>query len=120
MSETMSYKGYSGSVEYSAEDRTLHGRLLGIRDMVLFEGADVESVERSFRTAVDEYLALCAETGKEPAQPYKGTFNVRTGVTLHRRAALYAEQNRLKLNQVVKQALEQYLDQAGARINRNV
>ncbi len=34
MSETLHYKGYDGSVEYSAEDRVLHGRLLGIRDMV--------------------------------------------------------------------------------------
>jgi hypothetical protein len=39
MSVTLPYKGYDGSVEYSAEDRVLHGRILGIRDMVSFGAA---------------------------------------------------------------------------------
>ncbi len=38
MSQTLQYKGYDGSVEYSAEDRVLHGRLLGIRDDIVYEG----------------------------------------------------------------------------------
>jgi predicted HicB family RNase H-like nuclease len=37
MSNTMEYKGYTGSVEYSAEDRLLYGRLVGIRDRVIFD-----------------------------------------------------------------------------------
>ncbi len=113
MSETLSYKGYDGSVEYSAEDRVLHGRVLGIRDMVTFEGADVDSLEKHFQAAVDEYLSFCEEQEKEPAQPFSGTFNVRTGVALHRQAALYAEQHRVKLNHVVKDALEVFLKHAG-------
>lgn len=48
MSGTLQYKGYDGSVLYSAEDGVLHGRILGIRDMVS-------------KAAVDEYLAFCAE-----------------------------------------------------------
>ncbi len=38
MSRTLKYNGYDGSVLYSAEDKLLHGRILGIRDMVSFEG----------------------------------------------------------------------------------
>jgi hypothetical protein len=34
MSQTLQYRGYDGSVLFSAEDRVLHGRILGIRDMV--------------------------------------------------------------------------------------
>ena len=110
MSTTLGYKGYDASVEYSAEDRTLHGRILGIRDMVTFEGDTVDAVERSFHAAVDEYLAFCREEGKEPSQAFSGTFNVRTGVALHRRAALYAEQHQQKLNSVVKEALSSFLE----------
>ena len=113
MSQTLTYKGYDGSVEYSAEDRVLHGRLLGIRDMVTFEGSDVESLEKNFAAVVEEYLDLCKEQGKKPAQPFSGTFNVRTGVDLHRRAALYAEAHTEKLNNVVRQALESFLEHAG-------
>jgi len=69
MSQTLQYKGYDGSVEYSAEDRVLHGSLLGIRDSVVYEGAGVDSLESHFRAAVDEYLAYCAAEGKTPDQP---------------------------------------------------
>ena len=113
MSETVEYKGYNGSVEYSAEDRVLHGKVLGIRDMVTFEGTDVASLESGFQAAVDEYLVFCQEAGKPPAQAFSGTFNVRTGTDLHRRAALYAEQHNLKLNNVVKRALEEHLQRVG-------
>ena len=69
MGQTLQYKGYDGSVEYSAEDRTLHGSLLGIRGTVVYEGADQYSLECNFRAAVNEYLAFCAEEGKTTERP---------------------------------------------------
>lgn len=109
MSQTLQYKGYDGSVLYSAEDRLLHGRILGIRDMVSFEGRDVESLEGNFQVAVDEYLAFCKTEGKTPDVPFKGSFNIRISQELHQRAALYAEEHNLKLNAVVQEALREYL-----------
>jgi predicted HicB family RNase H-like nuclease len=113
MSSTICYKGYDGSLEYSEEDRVFHGRIAGIRDVVTFEGDSVAAIEANFRHAVNEYLDFCAEQGKEPDKPFSGTFNVRTGRELHRRAALYAEQRGQKLNSVVKDALEKYLQPIG-------
>lgn len=112
MSETLQYKGYDGSVEYSAEDRVLHGQLLGIRDAVVYEGTDVDSLESNFRAAVDEYLAFCAVEDKTPDRPFKGSFNIRVGPDLHKRAALFADQHHQKLNAVVSKALEEFLTQA--------
>ena len=66
----------------------------------------------NFAAAVNENPSFCKEQGKEPAQPFSGTFNVRTGVDLHRRAALYAEAHSEKLKNVVKQALESFLEHA--------
>lgn len=113
MSETLEHKGYNGSVLYSAEDRVLHGRVVGIRDAITYEGADVNSLERNFKKAVDEYLRFCKEEGKTPDVPFKGSFNVRLGHELHKRAALYAETHNQKLNAVVHDALEEYLGRAG-------
>jgi len=73
MSQTLHYRGYDGSVELSAEDRVLHRSLLGIRDAIVYEGADAESLESNFRAAVDEYLGFCAEEGKTPDQPREGS-----------------------------------------------
>ena len=113
MSQTIEYKGYSGSVLYSAEDRVLHGRIVGIRDAVVYEGTNVSSLERNFKASVDEYLKFCKVEGKTPDTPFKGSFNVRLGRDLHKRAALYAEEHDQKLNAVVHDALEKYLTRAG-------
>jgi predicted HicB family RNase H-like nuclease len=112
MSQTLQYRGYDGSVDYSAEDRLLHGALLGIRDTVTYEGSDVNDLESNFRAAIDEYLEFCAAEGKSPDQPFKGTFNVRIGRDLHKRAAIYAREHRQKLNHVVTTALEEFLAQS--------
>ena len=109
MNQTLQHKGYSGSVLYSAEDEMLHGRVLGIRDTISYGGTTVKSLAKNFRDAVDEYLRFCEETGKAPAPPFKGSFNVRVSPELHQRAALYADEHDMKLNAVVQQALSDYL-----------
>ena len=45
------------------------------------EGHDTKGLKRAFKEAVDDYIALCTETGREPDTPLKGSFNVRTGPT---------------------------------------
>jgi predicted HicB family RNase H-like nuclease len=112
MSQTLQYRGYDGSVLFSAEDRVLHGRILGIRDMVSFEGTDVVSLEQSFKEAVDEYLSFCKAEGKAPDVPFKGSFNIRLSQELHKQAALFAEEHNRKLNAVVNDALKEYLAKA--------
>jgi len=38
----MEYKGYLGKVEFDAEAGMLHGEVVGIRDVVTFQGESVE------------------------------------------------------------------------------
>lgn len=113
MSQTLAYKGYNGSVQFSAEDKVLHGRIVAIRDVITFEGRDVRSLEKNFKTAVDEYLRFCQDQGKTPDTPFKGSFNVRLGQELHKRAALYAQAHDQNLNTVVHDAVEEFLSHAG-------
>jgi predicted HicB family RNase H-like nuclease len=105
----MEYKGYIGSVGYSDEDEVFHGKLEGIRDLVTYEGTAVGSLKKAFREAVDDYLATCQRLSRNPDTPFKGSFNVRVGTELHKRAAVYAAEHRKKLNAVVSEALEHYL-----------
>jgi predicted HicB family RNase H-like nuclease len=106
MSDTMEYKGYTGTVEYSAEDNLLYGRLVGIRDRILFDGEDVKTLEKNFRGAVDEYLAFCEAEGKTPDKPFKGSLNIRIPAELHRNLALFAEREHKSLNSVISERLE--------------
>ena len=110
MNTMLEYKGYLGSVEYSAEDKVLHGRLEFIRDLVNYEGNDVEGITAAFQEAVDDYLEFCDADGRKPDVPLKGSFNVRPGRDLHRRAMLFAKHNDMNLNTVVSNALSLYLD----------
>ncbi len=109
MKDTMNYKGYIGSVHYSDDDQVFFGKLKYIKSLVNYEGTDVKSLKQSFEEAVDDYLELCKQEEIEPEQPFKGSFNVRAGSELHRKAALFAKENGLNLNKVVTEALEQYL-----------
>lgn len=108
----MEYKGYIGSVRFSAEDEVFHGKLQGIRDLVTYEGTDVTSLKRSFYAAVDDYVQTCKKHGKAPEQPFRGSFNVRVGSELHKRAAVFASEHKKKLNSVVTEALERFLETA--------
>lgn len=112
MKDLMEYKGYYGSVHYSDDDQVFHGKIEFIRSLVSYEGTDVKGLRAAFEEAVDDYLQLCKDKKKEPDIPFKGSFNVRVGSDLHRRAALIARNNNTNLNNIVVDALEKYLDAA--------
>lgn len=102
--------GCPGTIEYSEDDEVLHGRLEFIRDLVTCEGTDAKSLKSAFHEAVDDYIALCEAEGRVPFAPLKGSFSVRPGRNLHRRAALFAEIRGFNLNTVVSEVLRSYLD----------
>jgi predicted HicB family RNase H-like nuclease len=104
--DAMEYKGYRGAVRYSAEDRLLHGRILGIDDVVNFEGADVGGLEKAFREAVDDYLALCKKLGRAPDREYSGRIPLRIDAALHRRVAIAADLEAKSVNSWIADALE--------------
>jgi predicted HicB family RNase H-like nuclease len=110
MKNRMEYKGYLGSVNYDDEDEIFYGKIEYIRGLISYEGHDVESLRAGFHEAVDDYLELCQERGIEPERPFKGSFNVRTGSDLHRRAVLAAERRGINLNKLVSEAIERYLE----------
>ena len=60
MSNTMEYKGYLGSVEFSEADGVFFGKVLGIRALISYEGTTAKELVEDFHGAVDYYLALCA------------------------------------------------------------
>jgi len=106
MTDILQYKGYYGEVHFSATDEVFYGKLLGISDLVNFEGASVRDLKQAFQEAVDDYLETCCELGKEPEKAYKGSFNVRIPPELHRKAATYANLQKISLNDLVKQAID--------------
>ncbi len=102
----MSYKDYLGSVEFDEAERIFHGKLEFIRALVSYEAEDAEGLIQAFHDAVDDYLEHCEERGVPPEKPLKGSFNVRVGPDLHRRAVIAAAHAGVSLNAFTTQALE--------------
>ena len=111
MKNTMSCRGYCGSVEFSDEDNIFHGRILGINDHITFDGYNVEELRKNFQDAVDEYLSICLKMGKVPEKAYKGSFNVRIAPALHKELAVYSASRGKTLNSTVEEAIRNYIVQ---------
>lgn len=106
MKDMMSAKGYFGSVHYSDDDRVFFGKIEFIRALVSYEGTDVDSLKRAFEEAVDDYLEMCAQAGREPEKPFKGSFNIRLDPSLHQRLVSHAMNEGKTLNAFIKSILE--------------
>ena len=52
----MKYKGYIGHVEYDDEAKIFHGEVVGLSDIITFQGKSVDELEEAFKGSVDDYL----------------------------------------------------------------
>jgi predicted HicB family RNase H-like nuclease len=106
MKDMMRYENHFGSVHYSDDDKIFYGKVEFIRALVSYEGTNVQSLRKAFEEAVDDYLETCKKQGKEPEQPFKGSFNIRVGSNLHQRVALEAMKRGVSLNKYIVDVLE--------------
>ena len=106
----LSYKGYTGSFEYSVEDNILYGRVLGIKSLIMYEGKTVKSLIKDFHDAVDNYINSCIIDNIEAEKPFKGSFNVRIDSSLHEKGIKLAYSNNISLNKLVENAIDYYIN----------
>lgn len=64
MKNTMTYRGYTASVEFDPDDNILVGRVLGIDDIISFHGESVAEFANAFHEAVDDYASACEKLGQ--------------------------------------------------------
>ncbi len=105
----MEYKGYIGKVDFDPDAKILQGEVIGIRDVVTFQGQSVAEIEKAFHDSVDDYLAFCKQRGEAPNKPYSGQFLLRLDPNLHRWASMVAQAQGTSLNAVVAESLSKAL-----------
>ena len=79
MNNTMEYRGYVGSVEFSEEDGLFYGKVMGIRALISYEGSTAAELVNDFHGAVDDYLASThdkyhKELSKDALERVRGIF----------------------------------------------
>jgi predicted HicB family RNase H-like nuclease len=107
----MEHNGYIGAIEFDPSIDAFHGRVLGLQDVVTFQGRSLDELRREMAESVDDYLEFCAKVGKDPERPYRGEFLVRTTPELHRAAARVAEASGLSLNAWVEAAIASVVEE---------
>ena len=105
----LSYKGFYGSVNFSAADDVFYGKVEGVHDLVSFEGATVKELKQDFQKAVEDYILFCKKRGNPVQKSLMGSFNIRIKPDIHQRAAIVALQKNISLNHLVQQAIEREL-----------
>lgn len=105
----MNYKGYHGQVNYDEEAKLFHGEVVGLRDVITFQGTSVDELEQAFKDSVDEYLDFCKELQRSPEKPFSGKLMLRLPPEIHERAAYQAKTNGLSLNAWIRNGIEQLL-----------
>ena len=101
----MKYKGYIGHVEYDDEAKIFHGEVVGLRDIITFQGKSVDELDQAFKDSVDDYLTWCKERGEKPEKTFSGTFNLRIPPELHAKLVFQAKTIGLSLNSYVTEKL---------------
>lgn len=109
MNDILEYKGYFAKIKYDHTDKILYGKIEGIKDFVNFESESALEIEKEFRQAVDDYIEYCKQKGDIPDRAYKGKFNVRISSELHKKAAMKALEEDKSLNQLVEDAIRDYV-----------
>lgn len=106
---TLKYKGFIGSVEFSEEDGVFFGKIEGINALVNFEGESVKELTDSFHEAVEDYLIYCKDEGIEPHKSYSGCLNVRLTPDIHTQIAILAKQAGMSINSFIRNAVERQI-----------
>jgi len=104
---TLKYKGFLGTVNFSEKDGVFFGKIEGIDGLVNFEGESVKELTDAFHEAVEDYVAYCQTEGIEPHKSYSGSLNIRISPETHSCVATLAKQAGVSINAFIKSALEQ-------------
>lgn len=118
MGDLLSYKAkffnnrisYYGTVEYSAKENCLQGRIVGIRKTISYRAVSLEELQSQFERSINQYLQECQRDQKIPEMPYKGSFQVRLPSELHRDIGIYAIEHGENLNSVIIEAISEFLE----------
>jgi len=94
----MTYQGYVAPIEYDADMRMFHGRVLNANSVITFYGASVDELEREFAKSMNTYFDYCRENGKNPDKPYSGRLNLRATPELHAQLAIAAAEDGKSIN----------------------
>lgn len=102
----LTYNGYVGHVEFDSDADIFHGEIIGIRDVITFQGKTVDEIKQSMKDSLEDYFDMCRKHKKEPEKPFSGKLIVRLNSELHRKVACAALREGKSINKWIAETLE--------------
>ena len=102
----MKYKGYLGEVTFDNEAKIFHGEVIGLKDVITFQGKTVDELQEAFEDSVNDYLTWCLERGEKPEKTYSGNLRIRINPNLHAHLTLEATKQSVSLNTLINKKLQ--------------
>lgn len=99
------HKGYHALATYDDEAGFFHGEVIGLRDVITFQGTTPAELNTAFAESVDDYLEFCQQRGESPEKPFSGKFVTRVAPSLHKKLSQVAELRGQSLNGFVTEIL---------------
>lgn len=109
MKNQMTYKNFTASMEFDADDKIIVGKVLNITDIIVFHATSVEEFETNFHQSIDDYLQACLQLNQQPERPASGRLMLRIAPQLHAAAAKTASESGLSMNKWVEKVLGEKL-----------
>lgn len=107
MKNTLSYRGYTASMELDAGDGVLVGRVLNVDDIIVFHAESVAEFTQAFHESVDDYVAACEKLGQPPEKPASGRMMLRVAPKVHAAALKSAARSGQSLNRWAEAVLKE-------------
>jgi predicted HicB family RNase H-like nuclease len=102
--ETLSYKGYTASVQWSEDENCLIGDVVGIEDIIFFRGSTIPEINETFKEMIDWYLESCEKKNKTPDKP---PIMIPISSELYDQAYNKAENTGVPVYQFMQKAIQQ-------------
>ena len=115
MGKYLTYKGFQGTAEIDLNEQICRGKILFIDNLMTYESISPIGLEKAFQETVEEYLRHCAMLNKEPLPTLKGMVKVHVPPSLYKTLVLQSLNEDSSLNEVILNALEEYVSTSTKR-----
>jgi predicted HicB family RNase H-like nuclease len=106
----MSYRGYKGYFEYDGKADIFHGQVIGIKDVITFQGRSIDDLKVALKDSIDDYLEMCEQEEKSPDKPFSGKFSLRLPPEVHSKVAQAAASDHKSINSWITDVVENNLE----------
>ncbi|MCR4344323.1 MAG: type II toxin-antitoxin system HicB family antitoxin, partial [Candidatus Scalindua sp.] len=103
-------RGYKGYFEYDEKADIFHGQVIGIRDVITFQGRSIDDLKVALKDSIDDYLEMCEQEEKSPDKSFSGKFSLRLPPEVHSKVAQAAASAHKSINSWITDVVENNLE----------